>query len=202
MLAATLARADGIALSNDGLIWTKGAGSYGDGWNYTGKGITVRTGEALYIKYYADAPNAALYFTEHGRKWGGWLTMGPELIDGIGSSPDKPIILRISNIGKPGCTVAWVNSRDRSGIWSGPIAPGPYDLALHGEARWTLPPIVVSDAPKPQSFWAKLGAWFESDPTHADGGGDGIRSVPDRGSTAVLLAMALLVMGAVGRRRS
>jgi hypothetical protein len=202
LLAATLARRDGIALSNDGLIWTKGAGGYGDGWRYTGQGISVRAGETVYIKYYATTANAALYFTEHGRKWGGWLTMGPQLIDGIGRSSLEPVVLRISKIGTPECTIAWVNGRGKSGIWSGMIAPGPYDLALHGEARWTLPPIVVSEAPKRQSFWAKLGGLFSPDPPPTGGGGGGgTHSVPDGGATAGLLAFALLTLALVRRLR-
>jgi hypothetical protein len=182
------------------LIWTKGAGSYGDGWNYTGQGITVRAGETLYIKYYASAPNAALYFTEHGRKWGGWLTIGPELNDEVGSSPLEPVILRISHIGTPSSTVTWINGRGKSGIWSGLIAPGPYDLALHGEAQWMRPPIVISEAPKRQSFWSKLGELFSPDSPPDSGGGGGNHSVPDTGETAVLFAVTLLAMAGVRRR--
>ena len=182
------------------MIWTKGAGSYGEGWNYTGQGITIRAGETLYIKYYSTTPNSALYVTEHGRKWGGWPTMGPELTDGIGSSPLEPIVLRVSKIGTPGCTVAWINGPGNPGIWSGPRAPGPYDLALHGEARWMRPPIVVSDAPKHQSFWSMLGGLFapDSPPT---GGGGGNHSVPERGATAVLFGIALLALAGARRCR-
>ena len=197
MLLATSLRADGIALSTDGLIWTKGVGGFGEGWNYSGRGISVRQGETVYVKYYSDQPEASLYFTEHGRKWGEWRSVGPALTPDFGQTILDPVILKISNVGTPNCTIAWVNGRGTSGIWSGLPAPGPYDLALHGEARWTLPPIVVTEAPKPPGFWASLLNWFN---TPSPGPSNGVYSVPDNGLTAGLLAFALLSLRALHRR--
>src|SRR5688500_18249461 len=143
-LAAAGLRADGIAVSTDGLVWTKGAGGYGDGWN-TGTGVSIRQGGTLYIKYYSDEGENALSFSEHGRKpEGAWRAIGPVLSDGLGAHTQDPIILRISDVGTSKSTVAWINGNGKSGVWSGPQAPGPYDLALHSEARWTLPPIVIT----------------------------------------------------------
>jgi hypothetical protein len=188
-------------VSKDGLIWSKGVGAYGEGWNYTGTGIVARVGETIYVKYFASTPDSALHFADHGRKWGEWRAMGPALIDNIGISPLEPVILRISNVGTPGSTVAWINGPGKSGIWSGLLAPGPYDLALHAGARWSLPPIVVTDAPKPQSFWSRLAGFFKPDPPRP-GGGDEIRTVPDNGVTAVLLACAWFALVLGHRARS
>jgi hypothetical protein len=98
------------------------------------------------------------------------------------------VILKLSEIGTSKSTVAWINGRGKSGIWSGPPAPGPYDLALHNEARWTLPPIIVTEAPK-SSLWSGLLAWLNrpGSPTPS-----GIHSVPDGGVTLILFALALM----------
>jgi FtsP/CotA-like multicopper oxidase with cupredoxin domain len=196
LAASAEARAEGIAVSTDGLVWTQGAGAYGKGWNYAGQGVSVRQGDTVYVRYFSPNPGVALHFTEHGRRWGGWPTMGPQLIDNIGLTHDFPVVLRISKIGTPECTITWLNGRGTSGLWSGMTTPGPYDLALHGEAKWTLPPIVVNEAPKPRGFWAQLASWLNppSEPT------DGIVSVPDNGLTAGLLAFSLTLLLMVRRR--
>lgn len=190
-------RAEGIAVSTDGLIWAKGAGGYGKGWNYTGRGVSVRQGETIYIKFYSATPGVALHYTEHGRRWGGWRTMGPVLTGEITSSHDLPVILRISKVGTPESTVAWVNSRGTSGIWTGLPAPGPYDLALHGEAKWTLPPIVVNQEVKPHGFWAALLNWLNPPSETPD---DAV-AVPDTGRSAGLLALSLTLLLIARRRR-
>ena len=197
-MAVTTVRAEGIAVSTDGLIWTKGVGGYGEGWNYSGRGVSVRQGETIYIKFYSATPGVVLHYTEHGRRWGGWRTMGPALTDGIGDSHDFPVILRIAKAGTPESTVAWVNGRGTSGIWSGLSAPGTFDLALHGEAKWTLPPIVVNPEQNPPLFWARLLEWLNP----PAGPADGFVSVPDEGLSAGLLALSLaLLLGARRLRR-
>lgn len=191
------ARAEGIAVSTDGLIWTHGAGAYGKGWNYAGQGVSVRQGDTVYIRYFSPNPGVALHFTEHGRRWGGWPTMGPALVESVGLTHDFPVILRISKIGTPESLVTWINGIGPPGQWSAMTAPGPYDLALHGEAKWTLPPIVVKEATKPHGFWAQLVSWL-SPPSEPS---DGIASVPDTGLTAGLLAFSLTLLLVVRRRR-
>lgn len=197
VVAVTAVRAEGIAISTDGLIWAKGAGGYGKGWNYTGRGVSVRQGETIYIKFYSATPGVALHYTEHGRRWGGWRTMGPALTGEITSSHDLPVILRISKVGTPESTVAWVNGRGTSGIWSGLPAPGPYDLALHGEAKWTLPPIVVNQEVKPPGFWAALLNWLNPPAETPD---DAV-AVPDTGLSAGLLALSLTLLIVMRRLR-
>lgn len=196
-MAVATVRAEGIAVSTDGLIWTKGAGGYGEGWSNSGRGVSVRQGETIYIKFYSATPGTMLHFTEHGRRWGGWRTLGPALTDGIGDSHDFPVILRISKAGTPESTVAWVNGRGTSGIWSGLQAPGPYDLGLHSEARWTQPPIVVHPEQKPPSLWARLLDWLNPPAEPAAG----IASVPDEGLSAGLLALSLTLLLAIRRTR-
>jgi hypothetical protein len=193
----SLLRADGIALSTNGLTWAKGVGAYGVGWGNTGTGITVRRGGTLYIKYHSGVEGAALYYTEHGRKWDGWRTMGPVIADGIGSHPNEPVILKISDAGTPGSTVAWINGVGKSGIWSGLTSPGPYDLALHGDAQWTLPPIVVKEAAKPLSFWSNPIGWTNPSPPAPT---NPVHAVPDGGWAAVLFAFAVLILAGVHRR--
>ena len=192
------ARAEGIAVSTDGLTWIKGAGGYGKGWSYTGRGVSVRKGETIYVKFYSATPGVALHCTEHGRRWGGWRTMGPALSEDVTASHDLPVILRISNVGTPESAVAWVNGRDTAGTWRGLLAPGPYDLALHGEAKWTLPPIVVSEDLKPQGFWAAFVNWLN--PSAEETPGDFV-AVPDTGLSAGLLALSLTLLIMVRRLR-
>lgn len=183
-------------MSTDGLIWTKGVGSYGEGWGNAGSGIRVRQGDTLYIKYHSNVEDAALCYADHGRKAGGWRAIGPTLADGIGRHSNEPVILKISDVGTPKSTVAWVSGPGKSGIWSGLVAPGPYDLALHDGARWTLPPIVVSELPKRGSFWASLAGWLNPEtpaPTEP------IHSVPEEGLSVILLAFACLSLAAVRR---
>lgn len=161
-----------------------------------GSGIIVRQGGTLYIKYYSGAGDAALNYADHGRKVDGWHSFGPVLADGVGLDINEPVILRISNIGTPESTVAWVNGKGPSGIWSGPTKPGPYDLALHGGAKWTSPPLVITDASKKPSFWARLLGAPETAPTTPQ---DSFVYVPDGGATATLLALALLSLAVVRR---
>lgn len=156
----------------------------------------MRQGATLYIKYYSDASDAALCYADHGRTTGGWHAIGPALADGLGAHAGEPVILRISEVGTSKSTVAWVNGVGKSGIWSGLPAPGPYDLALHDGARWTLPPIVVMEVPKPPSFWSSLTAWLKPDPPAA---ASTAYSVPDGGPSLVLFAIALLSL-AIGCR--
>lgn len=188
-------RAEGIAVSTDGLIWTQGAGEYGKGWSHTGQGVSVRQGETIYIRFFSNMPGTSLHVTEHGRRWGGWRTLGPAVTEEIGSSRDFPIIIRLSKVGTPESTVAWLNGRGTSGIWSGLVAPGPYDLALHGEARWTLPPIIVNPEVKPTGFWAALLNWLKP----AEEPPEQSFAVPDSGATAGLLALSLALLLAAAR---
>jgi hypothetical protein len=178
------------------MVWTKGAGSYGDRWGYSGKGISVRQGGTIYIKFYSDVAGAGLYFAEHGRRWGEWHMVGPVLTHGVGSHPNEPVILRISDVGTAGSTVAWVNARDKSGIWSGLPAPGPYDLALHANARWTLPPIMVTEAPR-RSFWSGLLVRQPAEPPPPP---DAVHFVPDGGQSIALSALAVLFLAFLHRR--
>lgn len=190
-------RADGIALSTDGLVWAKGAGSYGNDWGVAGTGITIRQGGTLYIKYYSSREEAALSFADHGRKWGEWRVIGPVLTDNLAIHPNAPVVLRISDIGTPKSRVAWVNGRGRSGIWSGLSAPGAYDLALHEAAKWTLPPIVVTAVPKP-TFWSNF--LREPEPIQTTRSAR-IQSVPEDGFSAGLFVLALLSLAIAHRTR-
>jgi hypothetical protein len=191
-------RADGIALSTDGLIWTKGVGAFGDGWGNTGTGISVREGETLYIKFYSSTrTNIALCYAEHGRDWDSWKTTGPAVDAGAGDSLERPIVLRISKIGTPSSAVMWMNGNRTSGMWSAFTETGAYDLGLRPGEMWTVPPINVTKAPPSHSFWADLFGWLKSDtpePTNA------IHSVPDGGASVALLTLALLVLAAVRRK--
>jgi hypothetical protein len=190
-------RADGIALSTNGLIWTKGVGAYGAGWGDAGTGISVQQGGTLYIKYYSDTEDVALLIADHGRSWTGqWNAIGPVITPGIGQHANEPVILKISNVGTDKSSVAWVNGR-KSGIWRGIPRPGPYDLALHADAKWTVPPIVVNEAPRRPSFWATL---FGTPNTPQSPGGQ-LHSVPDGGTTAILLLIGLLSLSIVRRLR-
>jgi hypothetical protein len=195
-LAGALLRADGISLSLDGFIWTAGAGGYGDGWGNANPGISIRQGGTLYIKYFSGAGDAGLSYADHGRKIGGWHAIGPMLADGVGWDINEPVILKITKIGTPESRMTWVNPLGKSGSWSGLSKPGPYDLALYEGAKWTSPPLVVTDAPKRSSFWARVLGLPESSPTKP---GDGTFSVPDGGVTATLLAVALLSLALVRR---
>jgi hypothetical protein len=171
-------------------------GGYGDGWGNTGASVSVRQGGTLYIKYYAAANDAMLCYADHGRASGGWHAIGPALADGIGEHAGAPVILKISDAGTAKSAIAWVNGRGKSGIWPGLPAPGPYDLALHDGARWTVPPIVVTEVPKPPSFWSSVVEWLRSD---APAPASVAHSVPDAGASFVLFAIALVVL-AMGRR--
>lgn len=197
VVAAAAVQAEGIAVSTDGLTWIKGAGGYGKGWSYTGRGVSIRQGETLYIKFYSPTQGVVLHYTEHGRRWGGWPTMGPVLTADVTASLDLPIILRISKAGTPESTVAWLNGQDTSGTWRGLPAPGPYDLALHGEARWTLPPIVVNQEVKPPGFWAAFVNWLNPSAETPDD----VVAVPDLGLSAGLLALSLTLLIVVRRLR-
>ncbi|MGH7955955.1 MAG: hypothetical protein ACREH8_02965 [Opitutaceae bacterium] len=179
------------------MIWTKGVGGYGEGWGNSGTGISVKQGDTLYVKYYSDEPEVALSFANHGRRSGGdWQTIGPVLTNGVGTHPNDPIILRISDVGTSKSTVAWINGPGRSGIWRGPSTQGPFDLALHEDAKWTLPPIVVNEAPKRASFWSTLLGSSNTAPPRPD---DSIPSVADGGVTAALFALALLSLAMAPR---
>lgn len=197
-LAGPLLRADGISLSLDGHVWTAGVGDYGNGWTDAGGGISVRQGGTLYIKYYSGTGEGALNYADHGRRISGWHAIGPVLAEGVGLDVNEPVILKISEIGTSGSTVTWVNARGKSGIWSGLPKPGPYDLALHEGAKWSSPPVVVTEAPKRSSFWARVLGTSPSSPTKPR---DPIVSVPDGGATATLFALALLSL-VFARRRS
>lgn len=181
------------------MVWTNGAGSYGSGWASSGAGLSVPEGGTLYIKYHSDAAGAGLYYAEHGRRWGEWRTMGPAPASGVGTHPNEPVILKISNIGTAGSTAAWVNGPGKSGIWSGLPTPGPYDLGLHADARWTLPPVVVTAAPQPPSFWANLRGWLTEEPPPPT---DVIYPVPDSGHPILLSTLALIVLAMLQRTRT
>ena len=189
ILAGAPLRADGITLSTDGLTWSKGVGGYGNAWGDAGTGITVRKGETIYIKYYREGRDSqSLYYADHGRGAGGWKTIGPVLSGDVGDGPSNPVILRISKVGTPGSTVAWMNGRGKSGIWSALPAPGPYDLAVHENSRWTLPPITITE--QPPSIWRNFMGWLKSDAPASSAAIPS--SVPDGGNTAALLSLALL----------
>jgi hypothetical protein len=192
-------RADGIALSTDGLIWTKGVGAYGEGWGDAGTGVSVQQGGTLYIKYYSDVENVSLLIADHGRSWSGqWNAVGPVIAAGAGQHANEPIIIRISHVGTEKSSVAWTNGRGKSGIWRGISRPGPYDLALHVDAKWTLPPIVVNETPPRPSFWSAL---FGS-PNTPPNPGSQLHSVPDNGATAILFLVGLLSLAVVRRLRA
>lgn len=159
----------------------------------------MRQGETIYIKYYTDAADAVLCYADHGRKSDGWRAIGPALLGSVGTHPNEPVILKITNVGTPKSTVAWINGHGKSGIWSGLPAPGPYDLALHDEARWTLPPIVITEAPK-SSLWSNLMGWLNTPTPPAPTGTT--YSVPDGGITALLFVLALASMAVARRIRS
>ena len=54
-------------------------GGYGEGWGDAGRGISVREGGTLYIKYFSGEGDASLHYADHGRKIGGWHGVGPML---------------------------------------------------------------------------------------------------------------------------
>jgi hypothetical protein len=196
MLASAVLQADGIAISSDGLIWTKGVGAFGEGWGATGTGINVREGETLYVKFYSsDKTNIALRYAEHGRDWDSWRTTGPAIQLGAGDGSGNPIILRISHIGTPRSTVMWTNGKGSSGRWTAFTSVGAYDLGLHPGKLWTVPPINVTKATESRSFWGDFFGWFKPDNPAATT----IHSVPDGGATAALLALALLALAGVHR---
>jgi hypothetical protein len=107
--------------------------------------VRVHQGATLYIKYYSDAGDAALHYTTAGRKWGAWRTMGPVLAHNIGTHPNDPVILKITEVGTSNSTVTWANGRGKCGTWSGLLTTGPYDLAIDYKTRWTRPPIIVTE---------------------------------------------------------
>ena len=150
----------------------------------------------MYIRYYSGAGDAGLNYANHGRKIGGWYALGPMLGDGVGLDINEPVILKITKIGTSESRATWVNPMGKSGSWSGISKPGPYDLALHDGAKWTSPPLVITDAPKRTSFWARVLGLPESSPNQPR---DTIVSVPDGGATATLLALALLSLAIVRR---
>jgi hypothetical protein len=180
------------------MIWANGAGSYGAGWGKAGRGVTVRQGGTLYVKYYSGVDDARLSFAEHGAKAVKWRAIGPVLAGGIGNHPGEPVVVKFSNVGTRDSTVVWTNGRGTSGRWSGLPAPGAYDLALHAGAQWTLPPIYVTQDSKP-SFWSTFVALFRSDRPAATGP---TYAVPETGGTAWLLGAALLALAIVKRMRS
>jgi hypothetical protein len=195
VLTALSLRADGIAVSTDGLVWTNGAGNYGRSWDQAGIGVSVPQGGTFYVKYNSPVSGASLHFADHGRKTGVWNPVGPRLAGGIGAHPGEPVMLKISAAGTPACSVTWMNGRESSGIWSGPPAPGPYDLALHDGAQWIGPAIVVTDAPRKPGFWSSL--FGPRRPTRPDD--NRIVTVPDIGSSTVLFLMMLFTLAFLRR---
>jgi hypothetical protein len=181
-------RADGIALSHDGVTWFAGSGVFGEGWGDVGKGISVPSGATFYAKYYSEAQaELVLHYAPHGTKWGSWHTAGPTLTGNIGNSAASPVILKFQNVGTPSSTVTWMNG---SGTWAGIIFPGSYDLALRHDAIWTLPPVTITPpAAQSRSWWRSV---FGSSSARST---SGPTSVPDGGGTVLLLGLALL-MGA------
>lgn len=185
------------------MVWNHGAGDYGDGWGASGKGVTVRQGDTVYIKYYADSTGGALAYAEHGRSWGWWRTAGPAIEAAVGCGSSHPVILKISNIGTPSSTASWVNGSGQSGLWSAFTAPGPYDLGLGEDAQWTNPPLVVRE----RSLLERLFGPFGSG-NGAGGGSDKaasfsdatVHAVPDQGSTLALAAVALLTIAWARRK--
>ena len=191
-------RADGIALSTDGLIWTKGVGVYGDAWGEAGTGISVRAGSTVYIKFYTHSrENPGLFYADHGRREPNWTRKGPELPEDQDHSAGTPVILRITDVGTRKSTIAWINSPQRTGIWAGIKQPGSYDLALHYDAQWTLPPLTVTEDTKP-GFWGNLAAWWNADQPAPN---NSVVSVPDQGSSLYLFGFALAMLAAVALRR-
>ena len=182
----TALRADGIALSPDGITWLAGAGGYGNGWGDVGKGIKIKAGSTLYVKYYSEARTGLpLYHAPHGTKWGSWAAAGPALTGTIGDSPENPVILRFENVGTGKSNATWVNGK---GTWMAfPIA-GAYDIGLQSDSKWTLPPITIHGQ-------ATFKSWFIGllrSPNSNSENTEGTTSVPDAGQTGVLLAFALL----------
>lgn len=184
------------------MIWNHGAGDYGEGWGASGKGVTVRQGDTVYIKYYADTAGGALAYAEHGRTWGWWRTAGPAIEAKVGCGSSNPVILRISNIGTPSSTASWVNGTGTSGLWSAFTAPGPYDLGLAEDAQWTNPPLVVRE----RSLFERLFGPLSSG--SAGGGGDKtsnfseptIHDVPEQGGTLALFGAALISLAWLRRK--
>jgi hypothetical protein len=175
--------AQGIAVSEDGKVWLVGVGAYGKGWGNVGRGVSVRTGATLYIKY-ADLSAAprALQIASHGSDK--WEPFGPERSTTTGQANDA-VILRIDKIGTSQSTATWINGRNT--LSRGIIASGAYDLSLGPESTWTLPPIAIT----PKTAWwdlpffhAPAASSIPADPVNA--------SVPDRGPTLLLLAVGLL----------
>jgi hypothetical protein len=185
LLPSAPLRADGVALSPDGVVWSATAGGYGQGWGNVGQGLTIPSGGTLYVKYYSEAAgDTSLYYATHGTEWGSWNKTGPTPSTNVGTSAANPIILKIEHAGTPKSLVTWVNG---AGTWRALSAPATYDLALGRESRWTLPPITIQSAPKSKSIWATL---FGSDaPPKSEAE---VTSVPDSGATGMLLGIALV----------
>jgi hypothetical protein len=191
LLPAAL-RADGVALSPDGVAWTAAAGGYGRGWGDVGQGLNVPSDGTLYVKYYSETPGAAsLYYATHGTEWGSWNKTGPAPSANVGTSPSNPIILKIEHVGTAKSVVTWMNG---SGMWRALSAPATYDLALGKDSRWTLPPITIQGPATSKSIWARL--FGPQSRTMAEGE---VASVPDSGRTGVMLGLALVTLAVVWR---
>jgi hypothetical protein len=174
-------------LSPDGIVWLPGAGGYGRGWGDVGKGVSVETGATLYIRYYADGgENVSLRYAAHGADWGSWQTIGPALTRTVGNSATNPIILKLSDLGTPRSTITWVNG---SGTWHGFNTLGAYDFALRADARWTLPPISITNGSS-SSWWRALWRGMRSDANTAPASPNA--AVPDSGASGVLLVIAVI----------
>jgi MYXO-CTERM domain-containing protein len=190
--AAGTLRGDGIALSHDGINWFAGAGGYGPGWGNVGRGISVPKGGTLYLKYYAQMrPGAGLYYANHGAEWGSWSTAGPQPGGSVGDGPGNPVVLKFSRVGTDRATVTWVNG---SGIWTALTTPGVYDLALHRDSIWSLPPITISSDHAP--FWPALRRWFQAEESSTSAS---ILSVSDSGGTGLMLGLALAALAVLWR---
>lgn len=191
------ADADGIALSRDGVTWLAGAGDYGQGWGEVGRGISVESGQTVYIKYYSrNRSGVALHYAAHGTRWGEWSTTGPKIAGPIGSERERPVILKLDHVGTTRSTVTWVNG---SGTWSALTSAGVYDLALHDGSRWTLPPLTITASAESPRGWRALLGWTDRKEPAGDVRGF---SVPDGGGTAALLAIGLLSLVVVWRLRA
>jgi hypothetical protein len=194
LAASNVLRADGIALSQDGMTWLAGTGGYGKGWGDVGHGITVEAGSTVYIKYYSQkrAPRG-LFFAPHGTKWGEWSHTGPVIPVGVGERAESPVVLKFEHVGTTKGTVTWVNGK---GSWAGINATGVYDLALQQDAMWTLPPLVII---RKEPWWKALWPFGGS---HASAGADPVSyAVPDHSSTGFLLAISLACLAIFRRGR-
>lgn len=199
-LVGGVLRGDGIALSRDGETWLPGAGAYGSGWGDVGEGLRVEAGSTVYVRYFATSEHASrLYYAAHGTRWGAWKEMGPDVGGALRPTRTNPVTLKLTNIGTKDCRVGWVNG---DGVWIAITSPGVYDLGLHPEAQWTVPPLTIV-APDKRSWWAALFFPLRIDDYTRD---PTVISLSDAGGTGVMLGMALvsvlLAKRIIRRRRS